>query len=119
MGLDTTHNCWHGPYSSFNRFRFSLAKQIGIDLNEYDGYDKGGTKILTDIKHDLMPLFNHSDCDGELSVEESTQISKGLTQVLENFNEEIKADFDFKEKIMQFKTGLLDAITKNEIVYFK
>ncbi len=118
MGLDTTHNCWHGAYSSFNRFRYSLAIQVGINLDEYDGYDKGGTKNLNDIKHDLMPLFNHSDCDGYLSVEESKRIVNGLNSVLDTFNETIECDFDFKEKIMQFHDGCLDAISKNETVKF-
>jgi hypothetical protein len=70
MGLDTSHNCWHGPYSSFNRFRYSLGYQIGINLNDYSGYGKTGVKDLTKIEHELMPLFNHSDCNGILTVEE-------------------------------------------------
>lgn len=118
MGLDTSHNCWHGPYSSFNRFRYSLGKQIGIDLDEYIGYGDKGTKDLASIEHDLMPLFNHSDCDGELSVEESKRIVNGLNNVLENFNEQIKADYNFKEKIVQFRDGCLDAISKNEVIDF-
>ena len=69
MGLDTSHNAWHGPYSSFNEFRDMLAKQIGINLNDYYGY--GGTLDLMSIEHDIQPLLNHSDCDGELSVKES------------------------------------------------
>lgn len=119
MGLDTTHNCWHGPYSIFYRFRKSLAEQIGINLYDYEGYNAGGTKILTDIKHELMPLFNHSDCDGELSVEESKQIVLGLNNVLENFKTGIESDFNFKDSIIQFRDGCLDAISKNEIIYFK
>lgn len=118
MGLDTSHNCWHGPYSSFNRFRYSLGKQIGIDLDEYIGYSSRGTKDLASIEHDLMPLFNHSDCDGELTVSESKRIVIGLNSVLENFNDEIEADYDFKEKIIQFRDGCLDAISKNEIIDF-
>jgi hypothetical protein len=118
MGLDTTHNCWHAPYSSFSEFRHSLGRQIGIDLDEYIGYGDKGTKNLTDIQHDLMPLFNHSDCDGELSVEESKQIVKGLNNILDNFNEEVKSSYNFKENIIQFRDGCLDAISKNEIVGF-
>jgi hypothetical protein len=118
MGLDTSHNCWHGPYSSFNRFRFSLGKQIGINLNEYIGYGNSGTKDLSSIDHDLMPLFNHSDCDGILTVEESKRIVNGLNNVLENFNEKIEADFDFKKDIIQFRDGCLEAISKNEIIDF-
>lgn len=30
MGLDTTHDCWHGAYSSFMRWRRMLAKAAGL-----------------------------------------------------------------------------------------
>lgn len=119
MGLDTTHNCWHGPYSSFNRFRYSLAQQIGINLDDYAGYDENGTKDLSKINHELMPLFNHSDCDGILTVEESKSIVIGLNNILNDFNKKIESDYDFKENIIQFRDGCLDAISKNEIIEFK
>lgn len=118
MGLDISHNCWNGPYSSFNRFRKSLAQQIGIDLNEYIGYGNEGTKDLTSINHDLMPLFNHSDCGGRFSMKSCKQIAKGLDNILLNFNNEIAADDNLKEKIIKFRNGCLDAISKNEIIIF-
>jgi len=118
MGLDTSHNCWHGPYSVFARFRKSLACQIGIDLNDYYGYGKGGVKDLRKIKHELMPLFNHSDCDGKLTIKQSKSIVVGLNKVLENFIENNEYDDDFKELIIDFRDGCLDAISKNETVKF-
>ena len=89
MGLNTTYNCWEGPYSSFNRFRYSLGHQIGINLDEYLGYNETGTKKLNEINHELMPLFNHSDCDGRLTVKECKSIVKGLNNILETFNENL------------------------------
>jgi hypothetical protein len=118
MGLDTSHNCWHGRYSFFNRFRYSLGHQIGIDLDDYYGYGKTGVKDLTKIEHELMPLFNHSDCDGILTVEESKKIVIGLNKVLQNFNDKIEYHYDFKENIIQFRDGCLDAIERNEEVDF-
>lgn len=82
MGLDTTHDAFHGPYSSFNKWRHWLAHQIGINLNDYFGYGGNGTKDIESIDHPLMPLFNHSDCDGELTPEECRQIIKGLKDIL-------------------------------------
>lgn len=38
MGLDTSHNAWHGPYSSFMSWRIWLAKQIGIPLELMEGF---------------------------------------------------------------------------------
>lgn len=119
MGLDTTHDCWHGPYSLFNRFRFSLAFQIGINLNDYKGYNENGTKDLESIEHDLMPLFNHSDCDGLLTVKESERIIKGLNNVLENFNHKIESDYNFKDSIIRFRNGCIDAVSKKQEIEFR
>jgi hypothetical protein len=118
MGLDTSHNCWHGGYGRFNHFRYALGRQIGINLDEYEGYGDKGTKDLTTIDHDLMPLFNHSDCDGVLTVEESRKIVDGLNKVLDSFREDEAAPLDFKERIVQFRDGCMDAISKNEEVDF-
>jgi hypothetical protein len=118
MGLDTSHNCWHGPYSSFNRFRYSLGYQIGINLDDYLGYGGKGTKDLKEINHDLMCLFNHSDCEGRLTIKECKSIVRGLNSVLDNFNENLDFDFNFKSKIIQFRDGCLDAISKRQMVKF-
>ncbi len=40
MGLDTTHDCWHGPYSMFMRWRIFIAKQVGIPLLLMEGFYK-------------------------------------------------------------------------------
>lgn len=43
MGLDTTHECWNGPYSSFMRWRDKLAVVAGIPpLDFMEGYFKAG-----------------------------------------------------------------------------
>lgn len=38
MGLDTSHDCWHGPYSMFMRWREWLAAQVGIPLRLMQGF---------------------------------------------------------------------------------
>ncbi len=116
MGLDTTHNCWHGSYGSFARFRDALARQIGINLDEYEGF--GGEKEFITVNHDIVPLLNHSDCDGDLDVEDCKKVVNGLNSILENFNETLEFDPNFKDKIIQFRDGCLDAISNNEIVEF-
>lgn len=30
MGLDTSHDCWHGAYSAFNRWREELCRLAGL-----------------------------------------------------------------------------------------
>lgn len=38
MGLDTSHNAWHGSYSSFNNWRRTIANAIGIPLDLMRGH---------------------------------------------------------------------------------
>lgn len=39
MGLDTSHNAWHGAYSAFNRFRTEIAHLAGFPpLELMEGY---------------------------------------------------------------------------------
>lgn len=38
MGLDTSHDCFHGAYSAFMRFRQQLAKAAGIPLPLMEGF---------------------------------------------------------------------------------
>lgn len=38
MGLDTTHDCWHGSYTAFNRWRHKIAELAGIPLPLMEGF---------------------------------------------------------------------------------
>lgn len=41
MGLDTTHNCWHGAYSAFMRWREEIAHAAGLPpLRLMEGFYK-------------------------------------------------------------------------------
>ncbi len=41
MGLDTSHGCWHGAYSAFDRWRHQLAQVAGYPpLEIMEGYFK-------------------------------------------------------------------------------
>jgi hypothetical protein len=119
MGLDTTHNCWHGDYSSFMTFRIQLAKQIGINLLDFAGFD--GNKSWKYINHDIKTLLKHSDCDGSISANQAKKIVSGLNSILENFKTtgDNFTDDRLKERIIQFRDGCLDAISKNESVLFR
>lgn len=119
MGLDITHECWHGSYSSFNSFRYDLGRQIGINLDHYAGYGGVGVKNLESIEHDLMPLFNHSDCDGYLQPIQCGKIANALDGILSNLNHELEIEtLNFENKIKQFRNGCRDAAKLNEIVEF-
>jgi hypothetical protein len=60
------------PYRGFHLFRQALIETIDpqLVLKECVGY--GGTKSLPN--HPLSILFDHSDCDGELSPEDCMRL---------------------------------------------
>ena len=49
----------HWSYSCFHEFRRKLAAEIGIDLDDMDGFE--GTLSWDDLKDDIVPLLDHSD----------------------------------------------------------
>jgi hypothetical protein len=80
MGLDFSHGDAHWSYSGFNDFREWVARLIGLNLADMDGF--GGLGSWDDVDDPLVPLLNHSDCDGELSVAECQAVAPRLRSVL-------------------------------------
>ena len=120
MGLDTTHDAWHGPYSNFNNWREYLAEKVGFNLREMIGF--GGSKEWTAelMEHDLYPLLNHSDCDGILTVEDCKRVSIGLQNMIDYMSQ---VKFEFEEyqlrRCIKFRNGCGLAISKNEPIKFQ
>jgi len=98
-----------------------LAKKIGIDLKEYHGYnDRHDGKDLESIDHPLMPLFNHSDCDGDLSPEDCKKIADGLDRVIKSATiDEANEPYGHITYAIQFRDGCLDAYSKGEKIEFR
>lgn len=112
MGLDTTHDCWHGSYGSFNRWRQAVARCSGLgNLDEYVGFD--GEKPWPEGKP-IVKLLHHSDCDGELAHEDCGPIADALESVLPALDVE-----GFKERTQQFIKGLRLAAKQKENVNFR
>jgi hypothetical protein len=88
MGLDTTHNAWHGPYSAFNRFReLLMIAYNGSNLRGYEGF--GGNLSMDNIEDaGLKIFFNHSDCDGEITAADCHLVANGLRSLSEKINDE-------------------------------
>ena len=121
MGLDTTHNAWHGPYSSFMRFREQLAQQIGFNIREMEGFSAkdgtpGNNKWENLPADDLHILLNHSDCDGEISPSDCAKIAVRLEQVAKEV--ENNADNEFISDCLQFAKGCRAAHEANEPLIF-
>lgn len=72
MGLDVSHDAFHGAYSAFNRFRKAVAESMGGSYPPHD--DKSldpemwywGTGANIAHHPGLFVFFNHSDCDGAI-----------------------------------------------------
>src|SRR5574340_940621 len=80
MGLDTTHDCWHGSYGAFMRWRKKLAEVAGFgNLNDYEGF---GGSALFDARNPLTPLLDHSDCDGEIPLGDLLPLAMALEGLL-------------------------------------
>lgn len=126
MGLDTSHGCWSGPYSSFNRWRVAVAKVIGIDLWHMAGF---WSPDYEECKHwdssmewDDLPkrplhlLLNHSDCDGELRWEDCAAIADDLESILDDL--EPKGPFSDRECAARWIRGLRAAAKAKDDVTF-
>jgi len=120
MGLDTSHDAWHGSYGGFNQFRRELAKAAGIDLNSMYGF-KGTIKWETLEPRPLHHLLNHSDCDGEIAWEVCKDLADDLTSLLDKLpKQNTNAEYYpwVIEKAEQFIVGCMDAYNKKEDLIF-
>ena len=104
MGLDTTHDCWHGSYSGFMVWRLKIAELAGIPLPLMDGffdwsehYSPPLDKIPPHMRR-LVPflpikweslrpdpihfLLDHSDCEGHITWRRAEKIAKRLEELI-------------------------------------
>jgi hypothetical protein len=98
VGLDTTHNCWQGSYTSFGIWRQEVARAAGYTLkhrrdvpwttldipwdmftheNEMGDWSKGPA-----VEDPLLYLLVHSDVEGVIHPEEGRHVAARLEQVL-------------------------------------
>jgi hypothetical protein len=119
MGLDTSHDCWRGPYSLFHEWRCELAKAGGLPpLENMVGFSDNISNTEGHIPWDSIPfsplhlLLNHSDCDGHLRHGDCNKIAKALELLLP------KLDPKWHYKTQTFITGLKLAAAKKQNVIF-
>lgn len=134
MGLDTTHNCWHGPYSSFKQFREAVAEaaleHYGYTPN-YDGHphrayqgwwDHPEMEKLDprDVHHywddPLDVFFIHSDCDGYIFPQDAGPLSDRLDALVGYLDD---GPFGWRPILVQFIAGLRIAEEFWEVVSFR
>ena len=130
MGLDTTHGCWHGPYSSFNRWRSAIARAAEYPpLHSMVGYRDGGIPWDPYLSDPLTRLLHHSDCDGRIIAADCGPIADRLQQLLDS-SSIVSADRDGSEaersreqeylwkQTERFIAGLREAAADDEDVEF-
>lgn len=118
-GLDTSHGCWHGAYSAFGRWRKQLASQIGISLDEMQGF--GGSRSWPSPDTEpLVHLLNHSDCDGQIESQHCAAIADRLAALIPGLPEGDGGGHigDWREKTQTFIDGLRLAAELGENVDF-
>lgn len=148
MGLDITHDAWHGAYSAFARWREKLAEVVGIPLDLMEGHYSDGddylyagivpgsnTSILASrmkameallplkwglLKPDILhELLHHSDCDGELAPEICEPLANRLEELLPLLNGDGGGHIgNYREKTQKFINGLRLAASLGEAVEF-
>ncbi len=142
MGLDTTHDCWHGPYSAFTRWRHVVARAAGYEVLPVK-YEDGTTMdtIMVDWGHitaanlqgewdetpkdALMVLIAHSDCDGLIHPNQGRALAdrlEGLLPLLQGGGRDggsARADYDgTRAATERFIAGLRAAAEAGEDVRF-
>lgn len=143
MGLDTTHNCWHGAYSAFQRWRATLAKVAGYETLvvddwgaehpniDWDGIEKIIGRDLDGIWPDIpvnsdgtpdaiIVLLAHSDRDGYIQTDMCGPLADRLEELLPKLEGMDGGGHlgDYVAKTKQFIKGLRTASRRGEPVGF-
>ena len=126
MGLDTSHDAWHGSYSTFGEWRRIIASAAGFPpLNGMVGFGGAGNwnKVPGDKR--LVPLLNHSDCDGEISPSDCAGIAASLQELIDRIPDYKDDDAHpalieyWRQKTKMFHQGCLVAVAANESIKFR
>ncbi len=133
MGLDTSHNAWHGAYSAFSRWRHELAKAADYQVVRIEGQlhdttmidwghivDKNYYGEWDEVPSDpLILLIAHSDCEGVIHPQHAAILADRLTELLPKLEGDGGGHIgNYREKTEQFIRGLRDAVAKGEDVDF-
>lgn len=76
MGLDTSHDCWHGSYLLFEAFRRRL--QIAMALDYYGRYQGEMPPVEVFRAEPLAVLLLHSDHDGSIAWADTERLADRL-----------------------------------------
>lgn len=112
------HNL-HWSYSGFNLFRERLAAEINVPLRRMRGFGNflsgpPGDLPWDQVRDDIVPLLNHSDCDGELSPEECARAAPRIRTLVASWEE---PDFD-KDRASALADAMDECVRRNVPLVF-
>ena len=91
-GTENEDSDAYWAYSGFHRFRKKLAAEIGIlNLESMEGY--GGSGSWDSVPSDIIPLLNHSDCEGDISPQDCKRVAPMLRKHIQSWDD---GDYDKK-----------------------
>ena len=130
MGLDTSHDAWHGPYSTFHEWRKLVAKVAGYEVSGDDwtvdwegrtGDEVDGTWAKTPDDA-LLVLLAHSPDDGEIWPAQAEPLANRLEELLPAISRESGMDDIYRcfaaTAAKRFIVGLRRAVEEGEPVLF-
>lgn len=125
MGLDTSHNCWHGSYSSFARFRNEVADHAKTHYGyvpNYDGHPERALYGWWDKDHpfsDILDVFFlHSDCEGWIFPKHAELLADRLDALVDYASDD-GTQWCARARLRQFVDGLRRAADQWEVVAFR
>lgn len=135
MGLDTSHDAWHGAYSAFSRWRNAIAEAAGYSVWKVDMNNIPTETIMLDWGHiteanlfglwpdpphdPLIVLFAHSDCEGQIVPENAAPLADALAALLPKLEGDLGGHVgDIKHKTQLFIAGLRAAVEADEPLEF-
>lgn len=102
-------------YPGFHTFRKRLASQIGINLDQMEGFTETPKYLWKDVKDDVKYLLHHSDCDGKLSPSKCAKIAPRLKELITEWNEDV---FGEKYRAFILSEAMKLAVSKNKPLVF-
>jgi hypothetical protein len=134
MGLDTTHDCWHGPYSQFMRWRQWINHFVMEERG--NAGDEAARKIARmgatpaaiekawndghyeDQSVPINVLMAHSDCDGDIPADVCGRLADALEALLDKHMPQRGIYDEQRPATERFIRGLRKAAAAGEAVIF-
>jgi hypothetical protein len=134
MGLDVSHDCWHGPYSQFMRWRqwlnhFVMITRENADPRAREFRFMGATReaweaALNGGQYDdqtvpINVLMAHSDCDGSIPAAVCGPLADALEELVRRCMPPRGTYDEMRPPTERFAAGLRRAAAAGEDVLFR